>query len=147
MPAGRPTKYNSEIAALVCERVATTTSGLIRMCAENDDMPVPSTVYLWRLKHPEFSDMYAQAKLKQADLLAEECLQISDDISSDTLISAEGNEVGNSTAVARARLQIDTRKWLAAKLLPKQYGDRNRDEKEANVQSLVERLVDKLVEN
>ncbi len=147
MAGGRPTKYNAEIAALVCERVATTTRGLKRMCDESDDLPAQSTVDLWRLKHPEFSDQYAKAKLKQADLLAEECLSISDDASNDTLMNSDGNEVPNSAAIARARLRIDTRKWLASKLLPKQYGDRNRDEKEAHVQSLVERLVDKLVEN
>lgn len=147
MPAGRPTKYNSEIAALVCERVATTTCGLKRMCDASDDLPDQSTVNLWRLKHPEFSDQYALAKLKQADLLAEECLEISDNVSEDTLINTDGFEVANAAAIARARLRIDTRKWLASKLLPKQYGDRNRDEKEAHVQSLVERLVDKLVEN
>lgn len=147
MPAGRPTKYSPEIAALVCERVATTTMGLKRMCAENDELPDHSTIYLWRLKHPEFSDQYAQAKLKQADLMAEECLEISDDAYNDTIMNADGHEVPNSAAIARARLRIDTRKWLASKLLPKQYGDRNRDEKEAHVQSLVERLVDKLVEN
>lgn len=64
----------------------------------------------WRLEHAEFSAKYARAKLAQADILAEECLEIAD----------------NSTPenVTVDRLRTDTRKWLASKLLPKQYGDK-----------------------
>lgn len=141
---GRPTDYNEAIAALICERVATSTLGLNKICLA-EDMPNKSTVNLWRYRHPEFSTQYALAKLVQADLLAEECLDIADDDSSDTKIGPDGFDVANTEFIARSRLRIDTRKWLAAKLLPKQYGT-IADDKKSVSESLVEKLLDKLVE-
>lgn len=38
------------------------------------------------------------------------------------MVNAEGDIVFNSQAVQRAKLKIDTRKWLACKLVPKVYG-------------------------
>lgn len=143
---GRPTDYNDDMAALICERVATTTLGLERLCAKYDDLPVKSTINLWRYKYPEFSTQYAQAKLVQADLLAEECLEIADDTTQDTKIDPEtGFEVCNTEFIARSRLRIDTRKWLAAKLLPKQYG-KGPDEQKGAAESLVEKLLDRLID-
>jgi hypothetical protein len=142
---GRPTDYNETIAALICERVATSTLGLNKLCTIYEDMPSKFTVNLWRYKHPEFSTLYAQAKLVQADLLAEECLDIADDSTNDTLINEDGFETCNTEWINRCRLRIDTRKWLAAKLLPKQYGPVAEDKKNMS-ESLVEKLIDKLIE-
>ncbi len=51
----------------------------------------------------------------------------------------------NGEHVQRSRLRIDTRKFLAAKLLPKQYGQ-HAEEKENLDKSVVEMLIDKLAE-
>lgn len=142
---GRPTDYNEAIATLICERVATSTVGLNKLCTMYDDLPVKSTVNLWRYKHPEFSTRYALAKLLQADLLAEECLEIADDDSEDTKIDFNGVEVANTEFMARSRLRIDTRKWLASKLLPKQYGAIVEDRKTIT-DSVVEKLIDRLID-
>jgi hypothetical protein len=146
---GRPTLYTEELARLICERVATTTFGLARMCSTYDDIPDKSTINLWRYKYPEFSTQYAQAKLKQADLLAEECLDIADDGTNDWMESfGEDGDTAyrlNGEHVQRSRLRIDTRKFLAAKLLPKQYGDKT-EEKKPEDKSVIEMLIDKLVE-
>ena len=147
MSAGRPTDYNEVIADLICERVATHTCGLNKLCAMYDDMPVKSTVNLWRYKHAEFSAFYAQAKLFQADLLAEECLDIADDASGDSRIDLEtGEEVCNTEFIARSRLRIDTRKWLAAKLLPKQYGAIAAEASKTVSDVMIEKFIDRLVE-
>ncbi len=126
---GRPTKYNAEIASLICEKVATHSVGLKRLCAMYDELPDPTTVNLWRYKYNEFSLLYAKAKQVQADLLAEECIDIADDSTNDWVESLTDEEQGigwklNSDHVSRCRLRIDTRKWLASKLLPKQYGEK-----------------------
>lgn len=142
---GRPTDYNEAIAALICDRVATSTLGLNKLCTMYDDMPSKFTVNLWRYKHPEFSSLYAQAKLVQADLLAEECLDIADDSTDDTIINSDGFDVCNTEWINRCRLRIDTRKWLASKLLPKQYGAQV-DEKKSVSESIVEKLIDRLIE-
>jgi hypothetical protein len=139
---GRPTKYNPDLAALICERVATHTWGLNKLCEYYDDLPTKFTVNLWRYKYPDFSTHYAQAKLVQADLLAEECLEIADDDSRDIKVNPEtGDEYLNTEFVARARLRIDTRKWLAMKLLPKQYGDGKKEEGPEGDKSILEKII------
>lgn len=143
--AGRPTTYTPELASLICELVSSSTHGLEKLCILHDELPPKKTVNAWRHKYPEFRAQYAQAKCEQADLLAEECLDIADDDTHDTKINAEGYEVCNTEYIARSRLRIDTRKWLAAKLLPKQYGQAAEEKKPVS-ETLVEKLLDKLVE-
>jgi len=97
--------------------------GLHGICAMYDELPHPDTVNLWRLKHEIFSGKYTQAKAAQAELLAEECLDISDNKSNDIKYDKDGNETCNTEFIARSRLRVDTRKWFASKLAPKIYGD------------------------
>ncbi len=147
---GRPTLYSEELANLICERVSTSTLGLARLCELHQDLPCKDTINTWRYKYPEFSAQYARAKLFQADLLAEEMLDIADDGSNDWMetFGDDGESIGwkiNGEHVQRSRLRIDTRKFLAAKLLPKQYGDKP-DEKKTDEKSVIEMLIDKLVD-
>ncbi|UPL50550.1 terminase small subunit-like protein [Hymenobacter sublimis] len=107
--------YTQAIADEICMRIAQG-EFLINIC-KDQHMPTTSTVYYWRLK-PEFksfSDTYTQAKLIRAELLAEQLLDLSnpDPVLPDTLIS-----------INRARLQVDTRKWVLSKVLHKEYGDK-----------------------
>jgi len=107
--------------------------GLDRLCKLHDDLPDKTTVNLWRSIYPDFSTQYAQAKIQQADLLAEECLEIADDARNDYMESFSNEPDATpykvmGEVVNRSRLRIDTRKWLASKLLPKQYGDQHRIE-------------------
>lgn len=69
-------------------------------------------------------DLYAQAREARADKLAEEIISISDDKSADIIVDENGNTRTDSEVVARSRLRVDSRKWLASKMLPKKYGDR-----------------------
>lgn len=124
---GRPSKYTKEIGDRVCALVATSTVGLYTLCEHTKDLPAASTIRLWRLCIAEFSAQYARAKLVQADILAEDCLDISDSATSETI------------NVDRER--INTRKWLASKLLPKLYGDRALlEQKEEENEQLKEEL-------
>ncbi len=120
---GRPSKYTQELAALICERVATNPCGIKKITTLYPELPTMETIFQWRHKYKDFSESYARAKLLQADLLAESCLDISDDDSSDIRINEDGFEAVNHEFIARSRVRIDTRKWLASKLLPKQYGE------------------------
>ncbi len=120
---GRPTDYSEEIAAKICDLVSTYPYGLKRLTQVFPELPVESTINLWRLKHESFSVAYYKAKLIQAGLIAEECLDIADDVAQDYIESEDGNTKCNTEFVNRSRLRVDTRKWLAGKLLPKLYGD------------------------
>lgn len=68
---------------------------------------------------PEIVPQYARAREVQADKLFDECLTIADQYDA----TAEKLE-GGTDHINRARLRIDTRKWMAGKLRPKVYGDK-----------------------
>lgn len=123
---GRPSDYSAEIAAAICVRIMDGQS--IREIARAEDMPAASTIFLWLSKHPEFSEQYARAKEAQADRLAEEILEISDDGTNDWMSRNGGDDNPswsvNGEHIQRSRLRVDSRKWLMSKLAPKKYGDK-----------------------
>lgn len=106
----------------VCERIATTQKGIITICKE---LKVSSRYfYEWLERDESNLKRYAHAREKQADLLVEEMIAIADDSRNDLLgIDENGNRIENKEFVNRSRLRVDTRKWIAAKLRPKTYGD------------------------
>lgn len=127
MPAGRPTDYTQETADIICERLADGES--LRTICDDADMPARSTVFRWLSLHKEFSDQYARAKEVQAEVLADELISIADDGRNDWMErkNEDGENIGwreNGEALRRSALRIDTRKWVAAKLLPKKYGEK-----------------------
>lgn len=117
----RPTEYNQEVVSAICERLADGES-LRAICAE-DGMPGKSTVFQWLAAHKEFADQYTRARETQADTLFDEILSIADDGRNDTY-QAENGEATNHDVIARSRLRVDARKWMAGKLRPKVYGDK-----------------------
>ena len=120
---GRPSIYNPELAAQICEHIAQGKS--LRTIAEMEGMPHQATIMAWLDgSHPDFSEQYARAREAQADKLAEETLLIADESSQDTYVDADGNVKTNTEAIQRSKLRVDTRKWLASKMAPKKYGDK-----------------------
>lgn len=142
---GRPLEYTQEMGDYICELVASTGYGLLKLTKLYPELPDKVTINRWRHRVAEFRTQYALAKVEQADILAEECLEIADDDSYDIKLDKDGNEICNTEFIARARLRVDTRKWLASKLLPKQYGQHS-EEEQKDKKSLIEALIDKLAE-
>lgn len=124
---GRPVVITEAIIERICEEISTMPISLKTICKPKD-MPAVSTVWRWIAENNDFKDRYARAKEAQANLLAEEILAIADDSRQDEEVrfDQDGNEytVENKEYVNRSRLRIDARKWLAAKLLPKRFGDK-----------------------
>ena len=120
-PVGRPTDYSPELINVICDRIANG-EPLVRICRE-EAMPNVVTVYRWLNKYPEFSNLYAKAKDAAADTLAEEIQDIADSIPMETT-DKEGNTRFDPAYINWMRLRVDARKWVAAKLKPKKYGDR-----------------------
>lgn len=123
---GRPSTYTQEIADTICERIAEGES--LRTICRDAHMPARSSVFKWLSIHTLFADHYARARIAQADALAEQILEIADETSHDTITktNADGSEykVPDSEWIARSRLRVDSRKWLASKMAPKKYGER-----------------------
>jgi len=87
-------------------------------------MPSQSTVFKWLSLHKEFAEQYVRAREVQADHMAEEILEIADDGRNDTYVDDEGNKKTDHDVIARSRLRVDARKWLASKMAPKKYGEK-----------------------
>jgi hypothetical protein len=145
MPAGRPTEYSQEIADLICELLADGKS--LRTICDAEDMPNRATVFRWLAKHKEFSDQYAHARDAQADVLFDEVLDIADDARNDWMKRNVGEDeddpwVLNGDHVQRTRLRIDARKWMAGKLRPKKYGEKQEIEHSGSIKHTLTEMTD-----
>lgn len=118
---GRPSAYTEELTDAICEELANGCS--LNSICKRDEMPSMSMVFRWLAEHQSFRDKYARAREVQADVLFEQTLEIADSQEGDTYIK-DGVELVNHDVIARARLRVDTRKWMAGKLRPKVYGDK-----------------------
>lgn len=123
----RPCEFTQEIADAICERIADGES--LRTICQAEEMPARSTVFRWLSQIEAFSDQYARAREAQADLLADEIIEIADDATHDTITRRrngddDGQEVANTEWINRSRLRVDARKWMASKLAPKRYGEK-----------------------
>ena len=148
-PNGRPSDYTDELAKEICHALATSSHGLNYLTKHKKDWPAITTLNRWIAENRNgFRDMYIKAKQDQADYMVEEMLEISDDSSKDTItrIGKDGQEyeVCNSEYVNRSRLRVETRKWIASKLLPKVYGERQDKTVGAEEKSLLQNIIDKL---
>lgn len=122
---GRPSSYTQETADRICSELAEGKS--LRTVCKADDMPSCQTVYSWLRTRPEFLDQYARAKEDAAEAFAEEMLDIADEASNDWMSVNDPDNPGyrfNGEHVNRSRLRVDTRKWIAAKLKPKKFGEK-----------------------
>lgn len=75
---------------------------------------------VWLSKHPE---QYARSLEARAEKMADDILSIADDGFNDTYEDKDGTHT-NYDVIARSRLRVDARKWLASKMFPKRYGDK-----------------------
>jgi len=140
------TDFNLEKGLEICELIAEG-KPLTKIC-KLDGMPALRTVYYWLARAEQekekdkedgrdedlcvFLHMYTRARDDQADTLAEEIIEISDDSEKDFVDAGLGEnddgtpiaKVFNSEHVQRSRLRVDARKWVAAKLKPRKYGDK-----------------------
>lgn len=79
-------------------------------------MPHPGTICRWLAdpRNDVFREQYARAREAQAEFYADELIDIADD----------SGTASKPVDVNRSRLRVDARKWVAAKLLPRKYGDK-----------------------
>lgn len=116
---GRPSTYNQDIASEFCRMIAEGRS--TRWVCEQDDMPDMSTIYDWKRRHEDFANQYARA-------MEDRGLSYGDQIS-----DLVNKVLAGDYEVDRARLALDGLKWTAARLAPKQYGDKQSVEVTADI--------------
>ena len=120
--AGRPSAYSDTTADEICERL--TDGESLRQICRDEHMPDKATIFRWLNdeRFRGFRDRYAHAREAQADALFDELVEIADDT----------GELDDNVKVQRARLQIDTRKWVASRLAPKKSSETNKIEHEVS---------------
>ncbi len=111
---GRPSVYSQKLAMDICSQIST--GNHLNAICKQDNMPTRTTVYKWLETNPTFADMYVRAREERTDLMADEIIDIADQTFED------------AAAVMKARLRVDTRKWLMAKMSPRKYGDKIQQE-------------------
>jgi hypothetical protein len=115
-------KYSQKLADLICEALAEGHS--LRSICKAENMPNKGTVFRWLAENSAFSDQYARAREAQADCLFDDILAIADDGRNDSYTDDDGNVRTDFDVIARSKLRVDARKWMAGKLRPKVYGDK-----------------------
>ncbi len=122
-------RYSDAIARKICEKLMQKKS-LVKIC-EDPRMPSIRTVTNW-LADPrltDFREMYYYARRVQAELRVDEIFEIADETENDwkPVHNKDGELIDwkpDNEAIQRSRVRIDTRKWYAAKMVPRIYGER-----------------------
>ena len=80
-------------------------------------------MYRWLDANEDFQKQYTRARERQADSFVDLLPDIADDATNDSFTDDNGNVRFDAEAVARSKLRIETRKWLAMKYRPRTYGE------------------------
>lgn len=98
-------KYTPALGAKLCSYIAQGSS-LVK-AAKKLDLDY-NVAFDWIKKYPEFASNYANAREAQADYHADAIIEIAD----------------TEKDASKARNRIDARKWIAGKMKPKKYGEK-----------------------
>lgn len=142
-PMGRPSEFTHEIAEEICNRLAKGES-LKSICADQESgwLPGETTVRRWlsggEKWNEDFRRLYARARAEQADHYFDEIIAIAD--SPNTTVGPDGEPELRDPQ--RDRLRIDARKWVAGKLSPRKYGEKQLHELSGQIQVEAARALD-----
>jgi hypothetical protein len=107
---GRPSVRLPEYVDEICTHIAQGGS-LVEWC-EPAERPGFSTITQWLREDEDFSAKYTHAREAQGDYFA------------DKVVTTADNCLPDAVEIQKAKLQIDSYKWAAAKRKPKVYGDK-----------------------
>ena len=126
----RPSIYTKELEERMLEEIASGRS-VISMCREEKWTPNADTWYRWMYKIDGLSDRYTRAKSISSEFHADQILSIADEATNQNF--------------QVARLQIDSRKWVASKLTPHKYGDKTSIDHTSSDESMKQPTIIQLV--
>lgn len=110
---------------LIFNRIANSES--VRTILDKADRNIyPSWVTFneWLSEDNELAKQYARTCELRAEMIFDEMITIADDQEEDIIIGEGGKEYVNHNVINRARLRVDTRKWILSKMNPKKYADK-----------------------
>ncbi|WP_457660183.1 MULTISPECIES: terminase small subunit-like protein [Sinorhizobium] len=105
-------------------------------------MPSEALVRKWISQDEDFGAQFARAREAGMEALGDEILQIADSQEGDLIKTEDGREIVNHDAIQRAKLRVDTRKWIMSKIAPKKYGDRLDLNHSGSIDSLSDDAID-----
>lgn len=108
--ANKPTEYTQELGDVICAGIIDGKS--LRSVLKEDGMPHSTYFFRWVRENKEFAGQYARAMEERTEAMAEDILELSDNVEAD------------SNKIQKVRLQTENRKWLMSKMKPKKYGDK-----------------------
>ena len=116
----RRIKNSPELFAEICSLLA---SGLsLRAIGRIPNMPSATAVHEWIALDPALAEQYARARAIQIEREMDALIELADE-PPQMVIADDGSRRIDPAWVQLQRLKIDTRKWTAAKLSPKKWGD------------------------
>jgi hypothetical protein len=129
---------DNEIFELVCTELETTWEGLTTIC---DRHKVKRTTFLsFKDKEKERVDRYARARELQLDYLEDLLMKETMDNTNDSEVIDRVNLGSNH--VARARLKVDTLKFVLGKLRSHTWGDKTKIEGTLNLEQRIFKGID-----
>lgn len=146
---GRPSTYTPELGRRVADIIATNPCGVERLNKMFEEFPTRATIFKWVNDYSDFSDMYFSAKRKQSHVIFDSIDDMQDEVT--YYIDTHGNKRIDAPSVALAAAKATNRKWQAARLEPKSYGDKqgleqveaNQDAIRAELQAVRDELAKK----
>ena len=109
---GRPPELTEHQADELLQRI-TDGDSLLDIVQSDGDWPSYRTIFRRIESDSDFRDRYDRARAVQAERWADELITLSDSLPEDATVEQ----------IAAAKLQVETRKWIISKRLPKKYGD------------------------
>jgi hypothetical protein len=110
----RPSEYTAEIGTAICGQLAEGKS-LRAICAD-PGMPTKATVLGWLACREEFRKQWGLAQFIALEFLADEVLEIIDDVDGDWIETVRGGRVvslRDPQHLHRCRLRAQVRSWMA----------------------------------
>jgi hypothetical protein len=137
---GRPptVPYDPELGIALCHQIATgdkLSEAIRTLCGEKTKL-TRNIILRWRLYHPEFAALYAQACEKRVEAMENDLLEIADDTERDHGEGKNGKDIPNKEQMLRSKIRIESRQWLMARRDPQQWGDKQSLDVSANIMLL-----------
>lgn len=109
----------------ICRRIAGGSSARAALHAEDSPVSEP-TFYRWLDQDGDGSlrESYARACDARADAMVDDMIEIADNAEVKTYVDDKGKTRLDYSGIHNARLRVDTRKWIAARIAPTKYGDK-----------------------